>query len=85
MIVCAVVGRTQRWNRVSVRLLLMSGGVVVVALVGALFVTGPERGPLLPLVLIIIRFAVIAREERYLTNKFGEEYRRYSASVRRWL
>jgi protein-S-isoprenylcysteine O-methyltransferase Ste14 len=36
-------------------------------------------------VLVIIRYAVIAREERYLETKFGEPYRRYRASVRRWL
>ena len=32
-----------------------------------------------------LRFAVIAREERYLEARFGEAYRRYRASVRRWL
>lgn len=40
---------------------------------------------LLALVLVIIRYAVIAREERYLEAKFGEPYRRYRLSVRRWL
>jgi protein-S-isoprenylcysteine O-methyltransferase Ste14 len=40
---------------------------------------------LLPVLLIIIQTQVIAREERYLEGKFGDEYRRYKASVRRWL
>ena len=39
----------------------------------------------LPLVLIIIRTYVIAREERYLEGKFGDEYRRYKKRVRRWI
>ncbi|MBA8904110.1 isoprenylcysteine carboxylmethyltransferase family protein [Phyllobacterium sp. P30BS-XVII] len=39
----------------------------------------------LPLVLIIIQTQVIAREERYLERKFGDDYRRYKTEVRRWL
>jgi protein-S-isoprenylcysteine O-methyltransferase Ste14 len=35
--------------------------------------------------LMVIRYGVIAREERYLDAKFGDDYRRYKASVRRWL
>ena len=35
--------------------------------------------------LLMIRYAVIAREERYLEAKFGGIYRRYRSSVRRWL
>jgi len=39
----------------------------------------------LPLVLVVIRLGVIAREERYLEAKFGDAYRDYKAKVRRWL
>lgn len=35
--------------------------------------------------LAVIRYGVIAREEEYLERKFGEDYRRYRNSVRRWL
>jgi protein-S-isoprenylcysteine O-methyltransferase Ste14 len=44
-------------------------------------------GPLLllPVVLVLVDRLVIAREERYLERKFGEEYRGYKSRVRRWL
>src|SRR5881394_1606208 len=44
---------------------------------------GPIACALLPLVLIAIQTQVIAREERYLEAKFGDDYRRYKAEVRR--
>ena len=34
---------------------------------------------------LVIRYGVVAREEAYLERKFGDDYRRYRASVRRWL
>ena len=46
---------------------------------------GPIAFALLPLVLVAIQTQVIAREERYLEAKFGDDYRRYKAEVRRWL
>lgn len=39
---------------------------------------------LLPL-LALVQAGVISREERYLEGKFGDEYRRYRAAVRRWI
>ena len=40
---------------------------------------------LLPVVLLIIRHAVIARDERYLRARFPVEYPEYCRTVRRWL
>lgn len=40
---------------------------------------------LLPAVMIYIDRYVVRKEERYLLSAFREEYRRYQASVRRWL
>ena len=34
---------------------------------------------------IVMRYGVIAREERYLEGKFGEDYRAYCRRVRRWI
>src|ERR687894_1054263 len=40
---------------------------------------------LLPVALLVIQRGVIEREEHYLERKFGEEYLRYKAQVRRWI
>jgi protein-S-isoprenylcysteine O-methyltransferase Ste14 len=40
---------------------------------------------LLPGVLVVMQWFVIRREERYLERKFGDAYRAYCASVRRWV
>ena len=50
---------------------------VTLGLIWALF--------LMPLVVFAVDRLVIAREEAYLTRKFGQPYRDYSARVRRWL
>jgi protein-S-isoprenylcysteine O-methyltransferase Ste14 len=34
--------------------------------------------------LLLVRYAVIAREERYLRSRFGAEYASYCQRVRRW-
>jgi protein-S-isoprenylcysteine O-methyltransferase Ste14 len=40
---------------------------------------------ILPLVLVALFYLVIQREERYLTEAFGESYVPYRRRVRRWL
>ena len=40
---------------------------------------------LLAPLLIVMHYGVILREERYLERKFADDYRRYKATVRRWL
>jgi protein-S-isoprenylcysteine O-methyltransferase Ste14 len=68
------------WSRnpIYVGLLLLYAGIGIAA-----------RSPwvlllALPLVLIL-RYGVVAREERYLEQRFGDAYRDYKARVRRWL
>ena len=39
----------------------------------------------LPGILLVMRRKVIDREERYLTEQFGDAYREYQFRVRRWL
>lgn len=53
----------------GIALLLNSGWILLLAI------------PLL----ITMRYGVIAREERYLENKFGDVYRTYCEKVRRWI
>ena len=36
-------------------------------------------------VLLVMRYGVIAREEKYLESKFGAEYSDYKKRVRRWI
>lgn len=40
---------------------------------------------LLAPLLIVMRYGVIGREERYLEARFGDAYRAYRAAVRRWI
>lgn len=40
---------------------------------------------LLPAVIAVVQYFVIAREEKYLEEKFGEEYHQYRVRVRRWI
>jgi len=40
---------------------------------------------LLIVVMLVIRYGVVAREERYMTRRFGEAYLDYTKRVRRWI
>ena len=40
---------------------------------------------LLAPLLTVMHYGVVLREERYLEARFGDEYDRYRASVRRWI
>jgi len=39
----------------------------------------------LPVVLLLMHYGVVRREEAYLTRRFGEQYLAYTRRVRRWL
>lgn len=40
---------------------------------------------LTPVVIVAVYFLAIAKEERYLEQKFGDAYRQYRTQVRRWI
>ena len=65
-------------NPIYIGLSLIYGGIAVTA--NSLWVLG-----LLVPILVVIHYGVVLREERYLEEKFADEYRRYKSSVRRWL
>lgn len=65
-------------NPIYIALALAYAGIAVAA-------DGLWAMALLAPTLVVVHHGVIAREERYLEGKFGDEYLRYKASVRRWL
>jgi len=60
-------------------------GMALVSFGFALLLRSSWAVILLPVALLVIRTQVIAREERYLAAKFGDEYLAYKARVRRWI
>jgi protein-S-isoprenylcysteine O-methyltransferase Ste14 len=65
-------------NPIYVALTLLYAGVAVLAdSAWALALLAP--------LLVVMRFGVVAREERYLERRFGPAYRAYRTAVRRWI
>ncbi len=69
-----------RWTRNPMYL-----GMALVYLALTLAFSSMGALVLFPVLILIIRTQVIAREERYLEEKFGSEYLKYKQNVRRWL
>ena len=65
-------------NPMYVGMTLLYAGIAIAA-------DSPVALVLLVPTLAVIRVGVIRREERYLDARFGDEYRRYKARVRRWI
>ncbi|MBI9050101.1 MAG: isoprenylcysteine carboxylmethyltransferase family protein [Anaerolineaceae bacterium] len=63
---------------------LYMGGILILA---GISLTLNLLWPMLMMVLSVIlcHYFLILPEEKYLAKKFGEEYKAYTASVRRWL
>jgi protein-S-isoprenylcysteine O-methyltransferase Ste14 len=51
----------------------------------ALLFRSPAAGAILVPLVLVMNFAIIPREEAYLTRRFGDSYSAYRARVRRWL
>jgi protein-S-isoprenylcysteine O-methyltransferase Ste14 len=76
LVVDGIYGRTRNPLYLGTTLLYLGLGVAAGSLWAIVLVV-----PLL----WVINVGVIAREERYLERKFGDDYRAYKARVRRWL
>ena len=65
-------------NPIYVGLLSLQAGL-------ALAIPSPWTLSLLPLTWLILDLYVVAREERYLNQRFGTDYQRFSNHVPRWI
>jgi protein-S-isoprenylcysteine O-methyltransferase Ste14 len=59
--------------------------LVLFYLGGTLLIDGVAPLIVLVLVLLVLHFGIVRREEQYLEGKFGDVYRAYRARVRRYL
>jgi len=75
-----VTGGPFAWSRNPIYLSL---AVLVIAL--GVWTRNGWMVALLPAAVLAVNRLVIAREERYLAQRFGERYRRYHARVPRWI
>lgn len=75
-----VTGGPYRWSRnpLYVALALVHAGI-------SMAVDSAWMMALILPFLLVIRYGVVAREERYLERKFGQTYLDYKSTVRRWL
>jgi protein-S-isoprenylcysteine O-methyltransferase Ste14 len=60
-------------------------GMTILYLAIGIAVRSPWIISLIIPILLIIRYGVIAREERYLSEQFGDSYSDYVSKVRRWI
>ena len=65
-------------NPLYLSLLLLLFGIAVLSYSLWLFIT-------IPILFVLFLFNAVKPEERYLSQKFGEEYSDYKAKVRRWI
>lgn len=75
-----VTGGIHAWTRnpIYVGLFLLYAGIGIAA-------ASPWMLILIVPLALTMRYGVVAREERYLEQRFGDAYRDYKARVRRWL
>jgi protein-S-isoprenylcysteine O-methyltransferase Ste14 len=58
----------------------------VILLLGVSLIFSLEWGIILaPVLALVLHFGVVLREERYLTEKFGQPYRDFLGRTRRWI
>ena len=60
-------------------------GLVFIYVGVAFLIHSPWALILLPVVIVAMNWLVIAKEEKYLAQKFGELYLAYKQRVRRWI